>query len=497
MSVQGEVRRLRQELGDLLEQHEDASDLSGFEKYRDDPVAFVREVIGDDPWSRQADVMASVVENRNTSVRSCNAAGKSKLAAWLPLWWSLSRQGLAVITTPTERQGTEIIMRREAWRAHSKGGLPGSIYTNAYRPREDGAAGVVLKTATAVSSLTGFHEEEVLFVIDEAQDHERLDPHAWDAAFAVATGEHDRKLALGNPLHPLGRFYNTHQPSSDWRSIRIPASDIPNVREGKTVIPGLLSREAIDDMAAEYGRDSGFFRARVQAEFPEESEEGLFRRDWLRAAGERHDEGEMLLYERERFTQRVLGVDVARHGADKTVVAIRRGPVLERFEAWSGADTEETAERVHEMAHQMGAVHRKAPNKPAVSDIVVDSVGVGAGVFDNLKNRDAPWDVHEHKGSRTAWEDDRYRNVRAEASWLLRERCRRGKLALPDDEELVQELMGIKWRPDPQDRVQLEAKDELRDRLGRSPDKADATLMAFYVDATPRGAAKVSHFPWA
>jgi hypothetical protein len=97
--------------------------------------------------------------------------------------------------------------------------------------------------------MTGLHESRVLFIVTEAQDPEIS--HAWDAAFACATGEHDRILTLGNPTEPDGRFYRAHQAGSGWHAIRIAAEDIPNVQEGRTVILACsLGKEWSDSFAS-------------------------------------------------------------------------------------------------------------------------------------------------------------------------------------------------------------------------------------------------------
>lgn len=480
MPTETQVVRAFGELGELLEAHEDGADLDSFAVYRDDPVGFVREVIGDEPWNRQREVMEAVRDHRNVAVRSCNAAGKTKLASWLLLWFCYARQGLGVVTANTMDQLSEQIMRRELWASFSKADpeFPGSLHVNAVRPEGKGRAGVVAKTATGVSALSGWHDTDVLFVIDEAQDHEKLDPHAWDAAFAVCTGEEDRKLALGNPLAPVGRFYRAHRPGSNWKSIRIPAADIPNIREGETVIPGLLTRRAIDDIATEYGEQSEFFRARVQAQFPEDLEEGLIKRRWLDAAAERFEDGDLHREAHEKRMRWRLAADIARKGKDATCVAIRRGNVLERFETWRGKDLEETADRIYALASDL----RRTPfdPDPPVESVTVDAVAVGSGVYDNLAARTTPYRVREYRGSHKARQKDRYRNKRSEAYWKLSRLLADGKIALPDDEQLFEELLALRWRADGQGRVTLERKKDLTKRLGRSPDRADATAMVFY-----------------
>ena len=93
--------------------------------------------------------------------------------------------------------------------------------------------------------------------------------------------------------------------------------------------------------------------------------------------------------------------------------------------------------------------------------------------------------VHGFNGGARAGAPDRFANRRAEAYWTLARRLEAGEIALPEDEELATELLAIRWRPTPEGRVRIEAKDNLRGRLGRSPDRADAVSMAFAYELRP------------
>ena len=474
------LRGLEEDLGDLLEEHERTSDLQDFTRYEDDPVGFIEEVLEGDLTSYQEEIARGVLENPLVTIRSCHAAGKDWLAARLALWWVYARHGLVVLTGPTRAQVEEILMRGEVRDAFQRAGdLPGSLHVNALRPGGEGRAGILAKTATGVSALTGFHESKVLFVITEAQDPEI--GHAWDAAFGVATGEHDRILTLGNPVMQSGRFYRAHQPRSDWRAFKIAAEDVPNVQAGETVVAGLLTREGVERFASEYGESSGFYKSRVLAEFPEQSEEGLIRRSWLEEAADRWEEAEF--YRETRDEEPIAGLDPARHGADSTVLVVRRGRRLEGIESWGRGDTMETVETAGRHLEDAGITRRSWDEfaeewEPGSGDVVVDEVGVGAGVADRLE--ELRFNVSQYNGGKSPRDGDRFLNVRAESYWELRERLEEGRISLPRNEALFQELLALRWRPTAAGKIQLEAKEDLKNRLGRSPDRADAVVMAFY-----------------
>lgn len=477
MPTERQIDRALGELGELLESRERSADLEEFASYRDDPVGFIREVLGSKPWERQVEVAEAVRDRPLVAVRSCNGAGKDWLAARLALWWTYARGGLVVLTGPTAAQVEEILMRKEVASAfRSAGDLPGELHVRALRPMGEGKAGILAKTATAASNLTGFHESEVLFVLTEAQG---VEAHAWDAAFAVATGAEDRILALGNPLNPSGRFYRAHRSSSDWKSIRIPASDVPNVAHGEVRIPGLMTREGVERIASEYGTESGYYVGRVLAEFPEEAEEGVFRRSWLEEAAERWEEAGG-----EDTGTPICALDPARFGPDASALAIRRGAVLEELLLWEGReDTMRLVERLMDALEARDLVEDGA-------GLVVDEVGLGGGVLDRL--REKGYGASGFNGGRQAHDPERFFNRRAESYWRLRRLLERGEIAMPREEELFEELLALRWRPTPRGQVQLEAKTDVKGRLGRSPDRADAVSMAFGVTA-PREPVEVEY----
>ena len=75
-------------------------------------------------------------------------------------------------------------------------------------------------------------------------------------------------------------------------------------------------------------------------------------------------------------------------------------------------------------------------------------------------------------------------NARAECYWHLRDLLEEGAIALPDDPKLFDELLALQWRPTSDEKVQLESKEELKHRLGRSPDRADCVSMLFSPDGS-------------
>jgi len=470
MSVTATLRRLEADVGELIARHDTARGASEFTQYASDPVGFARDVLRARFWSAQVEIAEAVRDCPLVVVRSGNGAGKDFTAASLALWWVFARGGLVLLTGPTLRQVREIVMG-EVGRAFGRAGdLPGELYTGALRLGDADGAGILAFTSSESSKLTGFHHKRLLILLTEAQACEGF---TYEAALACAVGAESRVLAVGNPLSPSGRFWEACR-GPHWHEIAISSLDCPNVVEGTERIPGMMTREGVRRIEEEYGKGSAIYQARVLGEFPEQSAYGLVRLPWLEAAAERYESGDMA-QEAGREAP-VLAVDPARFGNDATAVCVRRGPILESITTWRKLDTQETAARVIEQANALG-INPTTYRWGSRGSIVVDAIGVGGGVVDAL--RAADYEVTEYNSGRPPRDKSRFLNVRAESYWSLARRLESGKVAMPHDAHLWDELMGTTWKPTTTGLIQLEAKDDLRARLGRSPDRADAAVMAF------------------
>ena len=160
------------------------------------------------------------------------------------------------------------------------------------------------------------------------------------------------------------------------------------------------------------------------------------------------------------------GVDVARYGDDSTVVYERRGTHVRLLAEWKRQDTHTTSE-------ELIALFRAADQKP--SAVVVDDVGVGGGVVDNLRAAHLP--VRGVNVGESAHAAAKFKNLRAELAWHLRTVLEGGG-SLPQDERVRSELTAFRYLVQG-GRIAIEGKKELKKRLGRSPDHADALILAF------------------
>lgn len=119
--------------------------------------------------------------------------------------------------------------------------------------------------------------------------------------------------------------------------------------------------------------------------------------------------------------------------------------------------------------------YREAEHKPDV--IVVDVIGVGAGVLDRLVDLNLP--AIGCNVAESAAVSERFLRLRDELwfgarDWLARMDCK-----LADDQELIAELTNVKYSVTPSGKLKVESKDDLRRRGVQSPDLGDSFIMTF------------------
>lgn len=491
MTTRARLRRLRAEVDELVETHQNARDLTDFERYRGQPVAFMREELGFQPFPKQVEVAESFHAHKRVAVRGCHGAGKDAILAPLMLYAAYACRMLVLAISATERQLIGQLWREVGARFSPR--LPGELYRNSLRIH--GEERIVPMTSGSVSNLTGWHDPNGVFVAISESQSEQVESAAFDAAAANAVDEASRIMVVGNPVKPVGRFFEVHQKPT-WRAIKISAFDHPNLQEGREVIPGGPSPTWPQEMAEEFGADSPWYVARVLAEFPETGIDSLVCREWIDRAFDHHREGRFAAWASNLPAR--LVADIARGGPDKTCVGTVRGPVVETLELWDEDSLMETARRLHARALELGrpSVPLVRPTHEqllrAASRITVDDVGVGGGVTDRLKELKA--NVTPFNGAHRARNAERFANRRAEVYFDVREGLQRGETALPPDEMLAEELLATEYSVNSAGRIIVSPKEEIRSRLSpaRSPDRADVVSMA--VPAQRRNTVRVRSY---
>lgn len=453
-----------------------------------DPVAFARETLGVFWWSKQREIARSLVGNRYTAVKASHDTGKTKGVADLAHWWIRTHkigEALVVTTAPTWKQ-VKTIMWKEIRKTANATKAPGSINLNCewYVDGEIVALGV--KPAdNEPEAFSGQHALHVLVIIDEACG---VPDTIFDATDTLMTNENARCVAIGNPDDPSMPFEKACRPGSGWNVIHIDGLRSPNftaeqvarfpdlaaymTAEGippstencpADVRPYLLSPTWVDERIKRWGTDSPMFRAKVRGEFPEISNDTLFPPAMLRRACELELPG---------IDPGRYAFDIARYGSAETTGYRNRDGVIRRVLALHSTATTETAGRIGEA---VGTV-------PGTIPIVIDGVGLGAGVVDMLV--DQGHDVIEFNGGAAPYDERLFYDRRSEVYWTLRQRMADGQVDLDEaDEDLLAQLGALKYRYDHRGRVRVESKAEMAKRGLPSPDRADAVVMSI-VDQT-------------
>jgi len=435
-------------------------DSPGFERWADDPVAFISDCLNETLWSRQQIIARALRDHRRIAVPSCHDAGKSFLASRLVAWWVATRpvgESFVVTSAPTFAQ-VRAILWREIRAAHRRGKLPGVL--NRTEWWINGGL-VAFGRKPADEDMTGFqgiHAKHVLVVFDEACG---IPQPLWDAAETLIANAQSKLFAIGNPDDPTSAFARVCRPGSGWEVLPIDALGTPNLT-GEQIPDALrdllISAEWVADKRRQWGESSALYLAKVRGQFPEVGGDGLLSPALVRAAMARiWAPGEPVR----------IGVDVARFGRDRSVLALRRGACLEILEVLEGADTMRVA----------GSVVQ-ALRRHAGASAIVDEIGLGAGVLDRLREQGLP--AFGVNVARPPQERERFVNRRAELWWGLRERFIDGEIALdPQAKDLAAELTGLHWSVDSRGRIAVESKEAMRRRGEASPDLADAAMLAF------------------
>lgn len=430
--------------------------------YATDPIGWAEDKLGVHLWSKQREIARSVVENRRTAVKSCHDSGKSYIASVIAAWWiDIHPPGEAFIasTAPSYPQ-VHAILWEEIRNRHRRGQLPGRVLQSDEWKLDDGTmVGYGRKPAdTDEHGFQGIHRRYVLAILDEAGG---IPEQLWTAVEAITTNAESRILAIGNPDDPNSEFGAVCKPGSGWPLIQISAFDTPNFTTEpvpEKLRPLLLAPEWVEDKRLRWGVESPRYVSKVLGEFPEIGEDTLISPVLIEAAQQRTcDPG---------VDQR-LGVDVARFGTDRTILAHSRGPVVRCVGSHVKQATTETTGRVIHAARGLIGGY----------EIRVDGVGVGGGVVDQLAEQG--YSVLDMQAGAAAADREHFLNARAEWYWGLRQRFEDGDIDIdPADDELAAQLGALRYKFTSRGQIQIESKDEMRKRGLPSPDRADAVMLA-------------------
>ena len=429
--------------------------------YGNDPVLFVEEMLGAEPFDYQAEFLRALLDERKMSVKSGHGTGKSTTASWAMLWFMLLRYPCkVVVTAPTSSQLFDAMFAElKRWINELPKELQQLLNVKSDRVELVSApaeAFISCRTARAETpeALAGVHSDNVLLIVDEASG---VPEQVYEAAAGSMSGHNATTLMLSNPTRSSGTFFESHnRMAHTWWTRTWSCKDSP-----------LVSHEFVDEMELRYGPESNAYRVRVLGEFPLSDDNTIIPYHLVESAQNR----DVVVSDEAMI---VWGLDVARFGSDATALCKRQGPIVTELRSWRGLDLMQTTGRI------VAEYEALAPSKRP-TEILVDSIGVGSGVVDRLQELGLP--VRGVNVAESPSMGDTYMNLRSELwfkckAWLEDRSCK-----LPKDDQLIAELTAIRYSFTSSGKMKAESKDEMRKRGLGSPDLADALCLTMASDA--------------
>jgi len=454
----------------------DPRDLAEMKRRRkNDPLYFARVVWGRQRWSAQRAMRIALATFSFVVIFSANGVGKtSELAAWIiedVVCNPGTRFTLVGPKFDNVKDGLFAEIRDLYFAARKRGiDLGGDMQTEQWKLGERwDVACAAAETPSSFQGRRGRTRTKV--VIDEAQGD--IHPDHWDALESLLTGEGSQFVASGNPITTGGRFREiATDASKGWHRISISALDHPNYMQRRRVIPG-PSYEDIERKRKAWGENDPRWISRVGGRFPSAAADQLISGEWIARWADALKRGE----KREGIPElkgRRAGVDLARQGDDKCVLLVLEDGVVIHREEWEHARLTESGQRIRAAAIRFEIPHW---------NLKLDVTGTGAGAADELARVGMPPDeVNFGEGQAGDWPEltaeMEIKNRRCELHWIAARLIERGHVVIPEEYgQLRYELTQPRYKF-PNSIFTVEPKDELKKRLGRSPDDSDALITA-------------------
>lgn len=512
---------------------EGALGMTGYEKYQDDPVGFVEQVLGEHPTNDVKIMMESVRDNVTTVARSANGTGKSWGAARIATWFYKCFSDCQVYTAAAPPEDNlKTILWGEIGSILEK---QSELFKNddvtslkITRQSLQFIKGVTIPSsgthAERVGKFSGKHAPVLVFILDEG---DAIPDAVYEGIEScMSGGTIVRILIMFNPRHESGEVWRKEK-SGLASVVEMSAFRHPNVVTGENKIPGAVTREVTCQRINEWCRPlradelekyepgaehdifelpdflenvvvekklkgqyyeplkpgphkitNPVFSYMVLGKYPSAGANQLISRDWIDAARSRWDAHVEKFGETPtRGTTCIMGQDVAEEGADSNTSCFRWGGFVERFIEWSKIDLNETGDKASE------EYHARSKTASGIRHCCVDATGIGAGVAPHMRRLGCTSiGVKVAERPEKKIEEGEFGILRDQLMWSVREwlRLDTGSM-LPPDDELIEELMCPTWKTVGKyvKVMSKNGKDGMRERLKRSPDKFDALALTF------------------
>lgn len=461
---------------------------------------------GPDEWQTKALIairdrlqeQRSSVETENDALffatKAGHGVGKSTFTSWIILWLMSTRPHFAgVVTANTKEQLIRKTWRELAvwhrrcitghWFKYNATSFHHVVHTNTWRT--DATPWSEHNSEAFAGLHNGGRGQAMIF--DEASG---ISDKIYEVAEGAMSDPDAFWFQFGNPTKRSGRFYDSwHKFARRWTKFTVDAR-----------VAAAANKKRLAEIIEDWGLDSDYVRVRVLGEFPEQDVATLIPAEWLDRSLVRAVIG------CERYRP-IWGLDVARFGDDRSALAMRRNRMLmEPIKFWQGLDGIQLAERVR-------ALWQSMPEDDKPSSICIDVIGVGASAYDQLSRMQSAGQIGDTmilgvNVSESASIHDKFARLRDElwwrarnwfekldcsmlmdvekrTSWLLDEGSNEEPIFLDNNAPIrkapiVDELRDILFSYLPNGKIKLEPKQDTKERLGRSPDGADAFVLTFF-----------------
>lgn len=500
--------------------------------WRNDWPLFMKEAFGVFLDDEQVEVLRAIQNSQRVSVVSGTSRGKDFVAAaaamcFLYLTPEFNTKGELVkntkvfLTAPTSNQIETILMPGISHlfnKAKTNGfNLPGKLLSDrvSFDPYREWFLKAFKADDNNHEAWTGLHAANIMFVITEATG---ISDNIFQALEGNLHGNFKILLAF-NPNTNLG-YAAKSQSSERWTKFRLNCLNAINVTAKEDIIPGQVSyqtikefvedhclkiskdeiAEAEDDFEFEgqWYRPNDFFRIKVLGKFAKVAEDVLIPPQWVEKAQENWKK--FYLGKDPLLTQLpdklILGVDVAGEGRDSTAYCYRFGNVVRNIHTRNSGGVAEHPQIAGKIINELNVYPKSVAS--------IDTIGEGASVYPLVTQEGGLWGrvysckfsyaakdrdgegrpLKDHTGQRT------FKLMRDYLYWSIRDWLdprNNNNPCLPPDDRLKEELCEFKWRFLSNGSIQVEGKDEVKKRLGRSPDKSDSLANTFYPIREPIG----------
>lgn len=446
--------------------------------WRNDPVIFFREVLEFEPDDWQAEAAGNLAHSPKVSIKSGQGVGKTAFEAAVFLWFIVCFPYPRIVATAPTKQQLHDVLWSEISKWMSRSVLLSQLLkwtkTYVYMVGNEKRWFGVARTATKPENMQGFHEDNMLFIVDEASGV--ADP-IMEAILGTLSGANNKLLLCGNPTKTSGAFYDSHtRDRALYKCHTVSSADSRRT-----------NKENIESLVKKYGWDSNVVRVRVRGEFPNQEDDVFISLSVIEQCGSRLYE----LDDNKGMPYIIFGVDVARFGDDETVIYRNVKGKLKIVKERRGQDLMKT---VGDIVVQYKKAIKEFPDYRGRIYVNIDDTGLGGGVTDRLKevkreqklNRlfVVPINAAEKIETDTkAGKDaaEHYNNLTTHMWAVLKELLENREIEIENDDETFAQLSSRKYFLASNGKLELESKKEMKKRQLDSPDRGDAAALSVYL----------------